>query len=56
MTPCSTTSTMPPLRVATTGTPQAIAGVADSLPASFPRDLASAVFDGLMQAAEKLGH
>lgn len=37
-------------------TPQAIAEVADDLPANFPEDLAGAVFDGLKQAAEKLGH
>lgn len=37
-------------------TPLAIAMAADSLPADFPADLAGAVFDGLKQAAEKLGH
>jgi serine/threonine-protein kinase HipA len=38
------------------GTPQAIAKVADSLPADFPEDLAGAVFDGLRQAANTLGN
>lgn len=38
-----------------TATPPAIAQVADKLPADFPADLAGAVFDGLRQAADKLG-
>ncbi len=38
-----------------TATPQAIAQAADDLPGGFSEDLAGAVFDGLMQAAEKLG-
>lgn len=37
-------------------TPQAIAEVAANLPGGFPEGLAGAVFDGLTQAAEKLGH
>ena len=37
-------------------TPQAIAKVTDSLPANFPADLADAIFEGLKQASEKLGH
>lgn len=37
-------------------TPQAIAQAADDLPSGFPDDLASAIFDGLQQAADKLGH
>lgn len=36
-------------------TPRAIAEVADDLPASFPEDLASAIFGGLKQAADTLG-
>lgn len=35
-------------------TPQAIAEVADDLPASFPEDLASTIFEGLKQAADTL--
>lgn len=37
-------------------TPHAIAEVADNLPAGFPADLASAIFEGLKQAADSLGH
>ncbi len=37
-------------------TPHAIAAVADDLPANFPADLASTIFDGLKQAADTLGH
>ena len=35
-------------------TPQAIAEVADDLPANFPEDLASTIFEGLKQAADTL--
>jgi serine/threonine-protein kinase HipA len=37
-------------------TPPAIAEAADDLPADFPDDLASTIFEGLKQAADKLGH
>lgn len=37
-------------------TPSAIAQAAGDLPGGFPEGLASAIFDGLVQAAEKLGH
>ena len=37
-------------------TPQAIAKVATDLPANFPEDLAKSIFDGLIQAANTLGH
>ncbi len=39
-----------------TRTPQAIAEVAAKLPTNFPEDLAKSIFDGLMQAANALGH